>query len=312
MTPLVLGIDIGGTRIKAGLVAPDGSVVRSTAAPSPGDLAEFRVCLRSLLTGFDARQAAAGCKGIVHPVTTRIEVLPGTMRYLEGQSLADLVREALPCVERVEADNDARVALAGEIAWGAARGRSDVVMLTLGTGVGGGVLSGGRILRGAAGVAGHLGHLTVEPDGALCICGNRGCLETVFSSKTIEAKAFELIHRGCDSALTEQFRGRPSAVTCEDVFDAAAKGDSAARRIVGQAVEKLGAALAGLVLVFDPEIIILGGQIASAGEALFAPVQKEVSERSFGMLRREVPVVRQQAEGGSGVAGAAALIYGQR
>src|SRR5581483_2324259 len=114
---------------------------------------------------------------------TRVEILPGPLHYLEGQFLNELV--GMPQNVPVFADNDARVALAGETVWGAANGHSDVLMLTLGAGVGGAAMVNGQLLRGHCGVAGNLGHITVDPDGALCACGNQGCLETVFSARAI-------------------------------------------------------------------------------------------------------------------------------
>jgi glucokinase len=233
-----------------------------------------------------------------------VEVLPGNLHFLEGQLLSEIVAPALPAGTPISADNDARLALAGEIAWGAARQCRNAVMLTLGTGVGGGILADGRILRGATGVAGHIGHLMVDPDGPLCICGNRGCLETLFSARTIESEAFAAIHRGVASRLAECRSKFPS---CAEVFDLARLGDVVAGDIVRKAIRVLGAALAGLALVLDPEKIILGGQISEAGAALLDPLRAEIGWRTHEMLRREIPVVRSTLADPSGVLGAAAL-----
>ncbi len=179
-------------------------------------------------------------------------------------------------------------------------------MFTLGTGVGGAILSAGRILRGYRGVAGHLGHLTVDLNGPPCLCGNRGCLESVFSARTIEVEAFSAMRRG----LIARFPGATSdPPSCADVFAAARDGDSIARWIVDTGVRKLGAAIAGLLHAFDPEIVILGGQIVSAGETLFAPLREEIAWRSKTMMRREVPIVPMQVNDPSGVVGAAALVF---
>ncbi|MCC6860165.1 MAG: ROK family protein [Bryobacterales bacterium] len=308
-----LGIDIGGTRIKAGLVAEDGELLRGVAEETPGEMDGLRRTLAGLIRRLDpeggSAAAGVGCKGIIHPATTRVEVLPGTVHYLEGESLADLVHETLPERVPVFADNDARAALAGEVVWGAARGRSHVVMLTLGTGVGGAVLAEGRLLRGAGGVAGHLGHLTVDPDGAVCICGNRGCLETVFSARAIEAEAISAIRRGCDSSLTREYRDCPESVTCRAVFELAAQGDFVARVIRDRAMQYLAGAVAGLVHAYNPELVIVGGQISEAGEALFGPLRREVAWRTYGLLRRETPLAAPHLAGNSGIAGAAALAH---
>jgi len=306
---MLLGIDIGGTEIKAATVNQSGTVVQARRVSTPASLALFRqaVCglVGELLTPpATVHGVGIGCKGIINPKTSRVDVLPGTLHYLEGQLLAEIVSPALPGGTAIASDNDARVALCGEMAWGAARGIRNAILLTLGTGVGGAILADGRILRGASGVAGHLGHLTVDPDGPLCICGNRGCLETLFSARTIESEAFAAIHRGIDSRLLDFEQKVPS---CAQVFDLAGQGDKVAGGIVAQATRVLGAGIAGLVHVLDPEIIILGGQISAAGNALLEPLRQEIRWRTHGLLRREVPVVVSALPDPSGVIGAAAL-----
>jgi len=299
----ILGVDIGGTQIKAGLVSEQGELLQQARITTPPSLAaftrDFPALVRSLGAGH-LQGVGIGCKGVIHPHTTRVQVLPGTVHYLEGLHLRDF----LPHAPVVIADNDARVALAGEIAWGAAHGRQNVLMLTLGTGVGGGILANGQIVRGSGGVAGHLGHYTIDAEGPLCICGNRGCLETFFSAKAIESEAAAMLHRGLATTMTVP-------VTCQDVFTHARLGDSAAHSILTRATAKLAAALAGLYLALDPEILILGGQIAQAGDILLTPLQEEVRRRTFPMLRRDVPIVPTQIADGTGLVGAAALVLTQ-
>lgn len=307
----VLGIDIGGTRLKAGCVDDNGRILTSAAVPTPSDREAFRSALVSLASEvLDGRlspiAAGMGCKGIIDPATRRIVVLPGTLNFMEGESLSDLLAPALPAGTPIAADNDAKVAMAGEMIWGAARGLSNALMLTLGTGVGGGVVVDGKLLRGATGVGGHLGHLTIDPDGPVCICGNHGCLETIFSARAIESEAHAAAHRGCASILSAMARDGIE-LSCERVFQAAREGDATAQHIVGRATRALGAAIGGLVHVFDPEVIILGGQISRAGDSLFREVEREVWWRTRGLLRRQVPIVPPQVADPSGIIGAAAL-----
>jgi glucokinase len=303
-----LGIDIGGTRIKAGVVDEQGNILEQRTGASPRTLEEFRETVNGLVTGLHLGELAgigAGCKGIVNPSTTTIEVLPGTLHFLEGLTLAGFLPAGLP----VFADNDARVAMAGELVWGAARGRSEVLMLTLGTGVGGAIVTAGKLLRGSSGVAGHIGHYTVDPDGPVCICGNHGCLETYFAAPAIETAAAGAVRRGVASSLTESFGRAPEKITCQAVFAAAAIGDPLAARIISQAVRKLAGAISGLLFALDPEIVILGGQIIQAGPLLFDPLSEEVRWRTRTMMRREVPIVPQQMADPSGILGAAALVF---
>jgi glucokinase len=307
---IALGIDIGGTRIKAGMVRRDGRILASQTVATPQSAPEFRTALERLTADLIATTGAPGgigfgCKGVIEPETTRVAILPGTLHFLEGARLADLAPGGIP----VRADNDARVAMAGEMVWGAAQGCRNALMLTLGTGVGGAAVVEGNLLRGAAGVGGHFGHYTVDPDGALCICGNRGCLETVFSARALEAEAIAGILRGCDSRLRLQFHDRLEQLTCKDVFDIAAAGDELACAIRDNALKLLAGALAGMVLAFDPEVVIIGGQIAESGPSLFDPLREQTWARTRRMLGREVSIVPAQVADKSGVAGAAALVF---
>jgi len=207
----------------------------------------------------------------------------------------------------VAADNDAKAALAGEVMWGAAKGRRNVFLLTLGTGVGGAILADGMILRGAGDVAGHLGHITADPDGPLCICGNYGCLQTVFSARAIEAEAWAAVHSGVSSPMTNALRAVPERLSCRFVFTEAQRGDPVASGILARQIRLLGGAIAGLMLALDPEIVILSGSIAQAGAALFEPLQMEIDWRVKGLLKRSVPLAPSGVEDTSGIAGAAAL-----
>lgn len=312
---VVLGIDIGGGQIRAGMVDESGAILASRTVETPPDLEGFVPSLHDAIRWLLEATAlpagvGVGCKGIINPESTMVEILPGALHYLEGLRLSDLV--GLPAEVPVFADNDARVALAGEMVWGAAKGYEDVVMLTLGMGVGGAVMARGHLLRGHAGVAGHLGHLTVDPDGPLCACGNRGCLETVFSARAIEGEAWSAVHRGCRSTLTRLFREQPQLATCRTIFQAANEGDELSQSIISKAIHGLAAAIAGLLHVFDPEVVILGGHVVDAGAELLTPLREEVWARSRGLLGREVPLIEQQVADNSGIVGAAGLVMAPR
>ena len=312
---MVLGIDIGGSNIKAGMVDEKGAILASRTIPTPSDLESFLPSLQEAIRWLreatdEPAGVGVGCKGIINPDSTEVEILRGSLHFLEGLRLSDLV--GLPLEVPVFADNDARVAMAGEMVWGAAREHLNVLMLTLGTGVGGAAIVNGHLLRGHNGVAGHLGHLTIEPDGPLCVCGNRGCLETAFSARAIEGEVWAAVHRGCSSSLTRLFRDQPQLASCRTIFQAAREGDHLARTVVNGAIHKLAAAIAGLLHVFDPELVIVGGKVADAGADLLVPLQEEVWERSRGLLGREVPLVEQQVADKSGIVGAAGLVMAPR
>jgi glucokinase len=233
---MLLGLDIGGTSLKAGLVDLTGKIVRKESIPTPDSLIGFcrdaDTMLSRLASGVELVGAGIGCPGVVDPSSTRVETLPGKMHYLEGFHLRELLSGWLPADAVICVDNDARAALAGELMFGAARGKRNVLMLTLGSGVGGAIALNGMVVRGHRGVAGHIGHLTVDPQGAYCLCGNRGCLETVFSARAFEVEAVAAIQRGCECLLRTRFGPDPFRITCADVFDCAAEGDAVARSII--------------------------------------------------------------------------------
>jgi predicted NBD/HSP70 family sugar kinase len=312
---VVLGIDIGSAHMRAGMVDEAGAILASRTMATPADVEAFVPSLQNAIrwlleaTALPAG-AGVGCKGIINPDSTRVELVRGGLHFLEGLRLSELI--GLPADVPVFADNDARAALAAEVVWGAARDRQNVLMLTLGAGVGGAALVDGRPLRGHSGVAGHLGHITVDPDGDLCACGSRGCLETVFSARAIEGEAWAAVHRGCASTLTRLFGEQPQLATCRTIFQAASEGDELSREITSRAIGKLGAAIAGLLHVFDPEVVIIGGPVADAGSDLLVPLQEEVWQRSRGLLNRDVPIVEQQVEDKSGIVGAAGLVMATR
>ena len=249
------------------------------------------------------RGIGIGCRGLIDAASTRINRIPGHLEFLQGMLLKDVLHTDLP----VYADNDGRTTLIAEVLWGAARGRRNAILLTLGTGVGGAVLVNGVILRGVSGAAGHLGHISLDLSGGLCICGNRGCLETRFSSRAIESDYFAHLHRGASAKLSLDDKRNPPSVAA--IYRAAADGDPSAQCVISRATEYLAAALVSFVNIFDPEVMILGGNVAAAGDQLFAPLRKEVAERTSPMLGREVPIVPQSAIGFGGVAGAAALVF---
>jgi len=300
-----LGVDIGGTAIKAAVVSSSGELSEKVERPSPRTMADLRDFFDVILKKTELPLCGVGvaCKGIIDAESSRINRLPGDLHFLEGSVLQDFVKARLP----VRADNDARVALVAEALWGAARGRRNVVLLTLGTGVGGAAMVDGVVLHGAAGIAGHFGHMTVDPHGPLCMCGNHGCLETFFSSRAIESEYFAHQHRAAPTTLPTKSDGEVQHT--EAIFQAAANGDESARSVLERAFDYLGALVVSLLHAFDPEVLILGGNIAQAGDQVLGPVRAAIAKNGCGMLGREVPVVLQSAVGYGGVLEAAGLVF---
>jgi len=306
---VAVGVDIGATAIKAALVNLSGDLVESFHQPSPRTPAALHDFVHLVLrqAKCQVRGIGIGCKGVIDTASSRINSLPGDLNFLEGRWLAEVVEPGnLP----LYADNDARTALIAEVLWGAARGKHNVVLLTLGTGVGGAALVDGVMLRGASGAAGHLGHMTLDLHGGLCICGNRGCVETRFSSRALESDYLAHLHRAAPTKLSLGEAGQPPST--EAIFRAAAEGDESARCVIDRALEYLAGALVSVLHIFDPEILIIGGNIAEAGPQLLAPIREEVAQRTRILLGREIPIVFQSQVGYGGVAGAAGLVFLQQ
>jgi glucokinase len=301
-----IGFDIGGTNLKAGLVDSSGQLRVALSEATPRTLSAVKTLAESFITKLSSnlqiRAIGIGCKGVVDCKTTSLVSSPGDLKHIEGNLLRDLLPPSVSA-KPIFADNDARTALIAEWLWGAAKNCQNVLMLTLGTGIGGAMLMQGQIMRGAHGVAGHVGHMTIDTHGPLCICGNYGCLETVFSARAIEAESYSTAHRRVGSVLTD----RAESSDCAQVFQAAAQSDEAAMWIINRATLHLAAGLTSLVHLIDPELIILGGQMADAGAQLLDPLRDELRRRTRILVGREIPIVSPRIPSHAGVIGAAGL-----
>jgi predicted NBD/HSP70 family sugar kinase len=165
------------------------------------------------------------------------------------------------------------------------------------------------MIAGVTNAGGHLGHITVDFLGPECFCGNTGCVEAFFSARAIEGAALAAVRRGCETSLRRDFAANPDKLTCLDVFSAAHAGDRTAAEIVQTAISALAAAMAGMAHTFDPQLFILGGQIAESGEMLFAPLRTELYRRTMGIVGRRIPIRRTALGDSMGVLGAAALAW---
>jgi glucokinase len=204
-------------------------------------------------------------------------------------------------------DNDANCAIYGEWWRGAARGVQDVVGLTIGTGIGGGIVLGGEIYHGASDAAGEIGHMTIEADGRLCNCGNHGCLEAYASGPAIAARAIEGIVAGAKTGLPQYVGGDLSKITAQVVYEAANDGDAYALKVVRETAELLGAGVASIVNIFNPEVVVICGGVTQAGDKLFGPLTAEVHHRAFKPAWEVCRILPGTLTGTAGVYGAAAV-----
>jgi glucokinase len=302
-----IGLDVGGTRTGALLVAAHGEILdRRTVATRATDPEAIIGALvegsRELLTG-EVLAVGVGAAGMVDR--------EGVIRYGPNVDWRDLDLGAdltaalgLPCL----VDNDANAAAWGEFRVGAGRDADDMLAITVGTGIGGGIVSAGKLFRGAHGFAAEVGHIIVEPGGPLCGCGNLGCLEQVASGRAITRAGREAVSEHPNSLLARLAEGDPDGVTGGTVTRAAQQGDSLAKGILAVVGRRLGEGIAGLVNVLDPELVVVGGGAIEAGNLLLAPARSAFLDAvEAPEHRREVPILPAQLENDAGAVGAALL-----
>jgi glucokinase len=286
------GIDLGGTYLKAVAVSADGAVRQRATRPTEDDgagagrwVAAARAAIDEFAQAQGGPPAAVGvcAPGLAAADGRSIAHLPGKLFGLAGLDWTNAL-ERRPLVPVL---NDAHAALLGEAWIGAARGRQHVVMLTLGTGVGGAVISDGRLLRGAIGRAGHLGHMSLDPDGPVSITGMPGAIEVMIGDCTVAART----------------QGRFARTA--DLVAAHRAGDAEATRVWQRSIRALGCAIGSYINLFDPELVVIGGGIAQAGDVLFAPLAAELDRVEWRPGGHRVPVVAATLGEWAGAIGAA-------
>ncbi|MEX2156839.1 MAG: ROK family protein [Gemmatimonadales bacterium] len=309
----VVGVDVGGTNIVVGTVAEDGSEVlgvvsEPTISEQGADAVVARIVrlARASMAEAGGKEIAGVGIGSPGPLNTKTGVVLLTPNLgWTNMPLRDRVAGALGLPAAL--DNDANCAIFGEWWRGAARGAEYVVGLTIGTGIGGGIVLGGRIYHGASDVAGEFGHMTIDLAGRRCKCGNYGCLEAYASGPAIAARAIEGIEAGADTALPQYVAGDLAKITAQVVYEAAHDGDAYALDMVRETAKLLGVGVANILNIFNPEVVVICGGVTLAGDKLFAPLQSEVQRRAFKPAWEACRIVPGALQGTAGVYGAAAV-----
>jgi len=315
----VLAIDLGGTKIFAAIISNKGQVMAREYCLTLADEGPQPV-IKRILSAIDhiLRQinidlsqlygisiAAAGAIDSEKGLVTSSPHLPGW----HDIPLRDIVREKYKV--NTFLTNDANAAALGEHHFGAGRGVNNLFLLTVGTGIGGGIIINGRLYSGASGSAGEIGHTTIDVNGPRCDCGNTGCLEALVSGTAVAKEAIRRIRQGERSSLTEIVEGKIENITAEKVSLAAQGGDSLASEVILKAATYLGIGLANLVNIFNPEMIIIGGGIAKMGDLLLNPARQVVRERAFQLSSQAVQIVPAQLGDDAGMLGAAVFAFQQ-
>ena len=299
-------MDVGGTKIAAGVVTPGGEILASARYPSAGPperlLSNIARAITEVGDGFEVGGVCLAVPGFVL-TAKNVVVFSPNLPAIEGIPLKEELEHRTGFGVTVE--NDATAAAWGEFRFGAGGEAEHLVFVTLGTGIGGGVISHGLLLRGAQGAGGELGHVTVDPTGPRCACGNRGCLEALCSGTAIARRAREVASEKPGSPLGRLAVQRK--ILGEDVTDLAREGDGAALRVLEEAGAWLGVGLAGFVNVFNPEIVAVGGGASRAGDLLLDAAREEVRLRARPPGRDLAKIMEATLGAESGVLGAAAL-----
>ena len=292
---LSIGVDVGGTKIAAGVVDEDGAVLatlhrRSPATARNAIFTTIADVVNELAVHYDAPTIGVGAAGFTS--SDRNTMVHGTNLDWTGARIADEVAERTG--KRVVVENDANAAGWAEARFGAAAGKANVLVITLGTGVGGAVIIDGRLVRGAAGFAAEVGHITIVPDGRPCGCGLRGCLERYGSGTALGVNGWELATFRPDYAarIIELSGGDANRISGKAVTAAAREDDPAALECYARLGDALGIGLADLCAVLDPEVIVLAGGLTEAGDILLTPVRKSFTQHLTARIHRPaIPVI---------------------
>lgn len=308
-------VDLGGSKILSVIADGDGRRLgedrRSTSAEEGPELVLERIVrsLEEALAKAGLQRGDLAAVGICSPGPCDIDAgvicnapnLPGWRNV----PICRYVHERLGAPACLE--NDANAAALGEHVYGAGRGCRHLIYMTVSTGIGGGLIIGGRLYRGATGVAGELGHMTIDPQGPVCGCGNHGCLEALASGTAIAARGKELVAQG-GSALLAKLAQEQGRLAAETVAQAAGQGDIACQDIIRRAGYYLGIGLASYVNIFNPEIIIIGGGLAKIGDLLLGPARAEMEARAMPEALKAVQVKLAELGDYAGVMGMVALL----
>ena len=313
-TSVAIGVDVGGTGTKGALVDDAGAILLRLERPTDVHAGTKGVLglvedLAGRAAELDAEVVAVGvgAAGFVDAARGAITFSPNVV--YDDPAIADALRArtGLP----VAIDNDANAAAWAERVYGTARGCDHLALVMVGTGIGSGFVVGGHLLRGFTGAAAELGHTVVDPDGPRCNCGMRGCIEEYASGRAIARDARDEVRAERDSAILD-FAGTIEAITAKHVAQAARQYDEVARRVMRRAGTALGVCLSNVANLFDPEVIVVGGGVARAGEPYLGPARDELVRRSNEQRRRPMRLDVTTLGSDAGILGAAALAFDAR
>jgi glucokinase len=297
-----IGIDLGGTNLRVALVSEEGEIVRKIRKPTSEQVIDL---ISESIRGIPYERIEGiglGTAGVIGRRTGRVGSSPN-FRPVEGIDIVGELSRTFGVPVYIE--NDANAAALGEKLGGAGRGFENFVLLTLGTGIGGGIIYGGKLLA----VSAEMGHMSINSEGEKCPCGNIGCLENYASARAMISKAVAMIEKGAESLLKECCKGSIYKITPEDIYRAALDGDNLSREILRDAGKYLGVGLANIINIMSPEAIILNGGLIGAWNIYVQEAIKEASRRAFRELFDSVKILPSSLGDNAGLVGAASLVF---
>ncbi len=306
----VIAIDLGGTKLSWALIDRDYKFLLNerTQTPRTADAVISKLSDIIVETSKGAQKIVGvgiGVAGMVDPGSEMVIASPNLP--LTGVPIARLLNEKLDL--RCSVDNDANLAVLGELYSGAGRGKTNLIGLTVGTGIGGGIVLDGKIWRGQKGAAAEFGHIVIDAGGPRCACGNLGCLETRASGTAITVAVKEFVKAHPDSQLGKKVGGDSEKATGPMVSEAARAGDEAALGILAEVGRWLGIGIGSLINVLDPQIVIIGGGVASSIDMFLPSVEEGIANTVIDPRSRDIPLAISQLENKAGLLGAAALVF---
>lgn len=310
-----LGIDLGGTNIVAGVVDENFNIVatakRKTNCPRPAeeivnDMAEISLeaIAKAGIKVEDIESAGVGSPGSINP-TDGVVVYSNNLGFFNLE-LSKLLKEKTGIDFYL--DNDANAAAYGELIAGAGKGVNNFVMITLGTGVGGGAIIDGKMLTGSNYAGGELGHTVIDINGQMCSCGRQGCFEAYASATALIRQTKQAMVKYPNSIMWEIVKGNIDAVNGLTAFDAMRKGDEAGKAVVDKYIYYLSVGIANMINIFQPEILCIGGGVSKEGDNIIVPLQKMVDGENYARLMEKKAVIKAAELGNdAGIIGAAYL-----
>lgn len=297
-----IGIDLGGTNLRVALVSEEGEIVRKIKKSSSEDV--FGSLLETIeeVKHGEIAGIGLGVAGLIDRKNGRVFSSPN-LRAVEGIDLIDGIQRKFNVPVFIE--NDANAAALGEKVSGAGKNFENFVLLTLGTGIGGGIIYKGELLD----VSAEIGHMSINAEAEKCPCGNVGCLENYASARAMIAKVVAMLEKGTESMLKECCKGSIYKITPEDIYKAALEGDTLSREILKEAGRALGVGLANLINILSPEAIILAGGLVGAWNIYVQEAIKEASRRAFKDIFDSVKIIPSSLGDEAGVVGAASLVF---